>query len=191
MNQQYKTRLKLIGVFMMFLGPLAGSFILYYGFHDALMGGISNKGILLTPAKPLPKFKLTGNKETTTSQQVLRDQWTFLQVAPEGCAEVCRESLRETLQIWRLLHDERDRVQRVLFVGPQQTPNLDQRPILEVYSGQLEPLWELIKKHSPGQAGTVYLIDPHGNWVLYYPPKQDGEGLFQDTKHLLELSHIG
>lgn len=48
-----------------------------------------------------------------------------------------------------------------------------------------------MKQHHAIRAGTVYLIDPHANWVLYYPPQQNGEGLFQDTKHLLKLSYIG
>ena len=37
----------------------------------------------------------------------------------------------------------------------------------------------------------IYLVDPLGNWMLYYPPGGDGGALFKDVKHLLKLSHIG
>lgn len=190
MTRQNRARLKLMGVFLLFLGPLALAFIMYYGFHGLRPGGATNNGVLLTPAKPLPELELSGRQGATTSTDVLRQQWTFLQVAPEGCDDVCRDSLEETFQIWLLLHDERKRVQRVLLVG-ESLPSFQQRPRLEVYRGDLTPLRALIKQHDAGRAGTVYLVDPHANWVLYYPPEQDGEGLFQDTKHLLKLSHIG
>lgn len=191
MTRQNLARLKLLGVCALFFGPLAAAFVLYYGMHDVVTGGVTNKGNLLSPAQPLPSVALTGPDGTTTSAEVLRQQWTFLQVAPDGCGPLCRENLAQTRQIWLLLHDERERVQRVLLVGAGQTSDLENRPGLEVYSGDLGPLRALLEKHSPGRAGTVYLIDPHGNWVLYYPPGQNGAGLFKDTKHLLELSHIG
>lgn len=190
MNKERRARLKLLGIFLLFLGPLALSYFLYYGLHGLRGGGATNKGELLTPAEPLPEIALTGAGGSTTSMAVLRQQWTFLQVAPDGCDRVCRDSLDETRQVWLLLHDERQRVQRVLFVGGT-PPRLEKLPLVEVYSGRLHPLWALIQQHGAAQAGTVYLIDPHGNWVLYYPPTQDGEGLYRDTKHLLDLSHIG
>lgn len=191
MKQHNQARIKLLGVFALFIAPLALAWVLYFGMPGVISGAATNKGILLTPAKPLPTIPLTGPDGATTSAEVLRDQWTFLQVAPHGCGSDCRESLAETRRAWRLLHDDRERVQRVLLVGAGQTPQLAKRPGLEVYSGDLERLRQLIHEHAAGKPGTVYLIDPHANWVLYYPPKQHGEGLFRDTSHLLELSHIG
>lgn len=191
MKRQNRARLKLVSVFLLFLAPLALSFGLYYGLHGIRPGGATNKGILLTPAQPLPEFKLVGPHGVTTSTEVLRQQWTFLQVAPDGCGEVCRQRLKKTYKVWLLLHNERERVQRVLLVGAGQSPDLEKRPRLEVYHGNLNALRSLIKQHSAGKAGTVYLVDPHANWVLYYPPAGDIMGLYQDTDHLLELSHIG
>lgn len=193
MRQQYRSRLKLIGVFLLFFAPLALAYVLYYGMHGMITGGATNKGILLTPVVPLPTIKLADSGGALTSTDVLREQWTFLQVAPKGCGPACRKSLRETRQIWVLLHDERVRVQRVLFVGGGTVtpPAFEKQPRLEVYSGMLAPLAAFIESHEAGRPGTVYLIDPHGNWVLYYPPEQNGKALFEDTKHLLHLSQIG
>lgn len=190
MTKQNRARVKLVFVFLLFLAPLAGSYVLYYGLHGVMQGGITNKGQLLDPAQPLPRIDLRHGDKTLASTDVLRGQWTYLQVAPAGCAAACRESLRQTRQIWALLHDERSRVQRILLVGGT-PPSFSRQPLLEVYSGDLEAMWQLIRKHGAAQPGTVYLVDPHGNWVLYYPPTGDGEGLYRDTKHLLDLSHIG
>lgn len=192
MKRQTLARLKLLAVFLLFAGPLAAAYILYYGLPEQISGAATNKGMLVDPVTPLPVVALDDEGGAATSKAVLADQWTFLQVAPDGCGDPCRESLRETRQIWALLHDERDRVQRVLLVGSgQSAPAFGKQPRLEVYSGKLGPLWNLFKAASAQAPGTVYLVDPLGNWVLYYPPEDNGEALFDDTKHLLKLSHIG
>src|SRR5699024_4382588 len=164
--------------------------ILYFGLHGLDSSDSANKGELLDPVQPLPALELNGADGHTTSDQVLREKWTYLQVAPAECGAACREGLQKTRQIRALLHKKRDRVQRVLLVGGAM-PKFEDQPALEIYSGELEPLVTMIEAHAAGQPGTVYLIDPHGNWVLFYPPGQDGEGLYRDTKRLLRLSQIG
>src|SRR5699024_8041533 len=89
MKQQNRARLKLLATFMLFLGPLALAYILYYGMHGAIAGKATNNGQLLTPAKPLPEITLRGRDGGTTSGDVFGGQWTFLQVAPEGCGGAC------------------------------------------------------------------------------------------------------
>jgi hypothetical protein len=39
--------------------------------------------------------------------------------------------------------------------------------------------------------GGVYLIDPLGNLVMYFPPDLDPKDAVRDIKHLLKLSNIG
>lgn len=190
MNERNRARWKLIAIFMLFLGPLLAAYVLYYGMHGMRAGAATNKGELLTPAKPLPEVVLAGSDGSLSSFDVLHGQWTYLQVAPKGCGDECQQSLKETRQIWALLHDERERVQRVLLVGGEPAA-LPEQPRLKVYGGDLAALWAVIEAHGATDPGTIYLIDPHGNWVLYYLPAGKGEGLFRDTKHLLGLSHIG
>lgn len=192
MKQQTLARLKLLAVFLLFAAPLTAAYVLYYGMPGQISGAATNKGMLVDPAVPLPVVTLAGQGSDIASGEVLRGQWTFLQVASDGCGGACRQSLLETRQIWALLHDERDRVQRVLIVGGAgPAPAFQQQPRLQVYSGEVLPLRNLFEAESADAPGTVYLIDPLGNWVLYYPPEQNGEALFDDTKHLLKLSHIG
>lgn len=191
MNKQNRARLKMIGIFMLFAGPLAFSYVLYYGLGGLRAGAATNKGELVQPAQRLPEIALHGADGATTSTTVFGKNWTYLQVAPDGCGSECRQSLDETRQIWLLLHDERERVQRVLFVSGKTPPSLDKLRSVDVYSGQLQPIWTLLQKHGAAQPGTVYLVDPLGNWMLYYLPEDNGAGLYKDTKHLLDLSHIG
>lgn len=191
MNKRNRGRLKLVGIFLLFAIPISSSYLLYYGLDAFGYGAATNKGELLTPAQPLPELQLRGEAGATTSTDVLAKHWTILQVAPDGCRSNCLRSLKETRQVWLLLHDERERVRRVLLVGGQRLPQLPKFPSVDIYNGDLGALWSLLQQHGADRAGTVYLIDPLGNWVLYYPPEQDGTELYKDAKHLLRLSHIG
>jgi cytochrome oxidase Cu insertion factor (SCO1/SenC/PrrC family) len=40
-------------------------------------------------------------------------------------------------------------------------------------------------------AERVYIIDPLGNLMMYYPPDADPSGMLKDLKKLLKYSKIG
>lgn len=191
MKSQNIARLKLIGVFMIFLLPLATAYLLYYGLSYGSAG--TNDGNLIDPAEPLPELTLqAADGESTSSLRLLEQDWTILQVAPDGCEDACRRSLEETRQVRALLHRRSTRVQRVLLVGDSSAPGFEGQPDLEIYRSDGARAWmQLFEAADAGAAGTVYLVDPLGNWMLYYPPDGDGAALFDDIKHLLKLSHIG
>ena len=191
MKSQNIARLKLIGVFMIFLLPLATAYLLYYGLSYGGPG--TNDGNLIDPAEPLPELTLhAADGESMPSLRLLEQDWTILQVAPSGCGDACRRSLEETRQIRALLHRRSTRVQRVLLVGDSPMPEFEEQPDLEVYRSEDAGAWmQLFEAADAGAAGTVYLVDPLGNWMLYYPPDGNGAALFDDIKHLLKLSHIG
>ncbi len=193
-SNQTLARLKLIGVFLIFLGPLALAYLMYYGLSYGGSGLGTNGGQLVSPAKPLPDIRLTdADGQSVQSGAVLEQDWTILQVAADDCDSTCVESLNETRQIRALLHRRAARVQRVLLAGADaELSGLGEQPDLSVYRGDLAPMTTLLQDEDGADAaGVVYLIDPLGNWMLYYPPGGDGEALFKDIKHLLKLSHIG
>lgn len=191
MTTQTRARLKLLGVFMIFVGPLALAYLLYYGLSYGSAG--TNGGELVEPAMRLPEVTLTGaDGHTRPSGQLFEKKWTILQVAPNGCGEACIESLEETRQIRALLHRRAARVQRVLVTDIEQpVPTIERQPDLSSFRAPLAKLVDAFEGQGATTPGTIYLVDPLGNWMLYYPPGGDGEALFKDIKHLLKLSHIG
>ena len=192
MRPTTQARLKLLGVFMVFVLPLAAAYLLYYGLSYG-GGDTTNGGELVTPAEPLPRMTWYDAQDAPVpGGKIFERKWTILQVAPAGCADACRQSLDETRQIRALLHRRAARVQRVLLVGAQQTvPTFEQQVDLAVYRTDTTALTALFGKHEATGDGVVYVVDPLGNWMLFYPPDGDGEALFKDLKHLLKLSHIG
>ncbi|MES1939475.1 hypothetical protein T5B8_04508 [Salinisphaera sp. T5B8] len=190
MTTQTRQRLKLLGVIMVFVGPLALAYLLYYGLSYGGPG--TNGGTLIDPAMRVPDVMLTDSEGAQTpSGQLLEQKWTILQVAPGGCDTACETSLKETRQIRALLHRRATRVQRVLLTDAQPLPAMPEQPDLSLYRAPLEDFRDLFESQDAMTPGTVYLIDPLGNWMLYYPPGGDGSALFKDVKHLLKLSHIG
>lgn len=191
MKTQTRARLKLLGVFMIFVGPLALAYLLYYGLSYGAAG--TNGGELVDPAMRLPDVVLTGaDGETRQSGALFEQKWTILQVAPQGCGEACIESLEKTRQIRALLHRRAARVQRVLVTDIEHSqPEIERQPDLTAFRAPLAELTSAFESRDALVPGTIYLIDPLGNWMLYYPPGGDGGALFKDIKHLLKLSHIG
>ncbi len=190
MTTQTRARLKLLGVAMVFIGPLALAYLLYYGLSFGAAG--TNGGELIDPAMQVPNVTLTDAAgEQLPSGQLFERKWTILQVAPGGCGDACIESLKETRQIRALLHRRATRVQRVLLTDERPLPAMPEQPDLSLYSAPVAPFNAMFESQGATTPGTVYLVDPLGNWMLYYPPGGDGSALFKDVKHLLKLSHIG
>jgi len=194
-STQTLARLKLLGVALVFLGPLALAYLMYYGLSYSGGGLGTNGGQLVSPAEPLPDIELTDSSGAVVqSGAVLEEDWTILQLAPAGCDAACVETLKETRQIRALLHRRAARVKRVLLAGDEAGPLADMgpQPDLSIYRGDLSPIIDLVGTHDGAEeSGVVYLVDPLGNWMLYYPRSGDGTALFKDIKHLLKLSHIG
>lgn len=178
-------RFKILAVAVIFLGPLATAWLWYGAFPEQAPGGRTHHGQLNDPALPLPSDDLAP-AGGIAELPVFGERWTLLHVPPDDCGDACRDALAATRQVRALLHRRATRVQRVLVTaGP--APVLEDHPDLAVYRGG-DALRALLDGYAPG---TVFLVDPLGNWVLTYPAPVDADGLFKDIKHLLKLSHIG
>ena len=194
-NEIRGAKLKIALVALIFFGPLALAWALYYGLPGATGGAATNAGELLDPARPLPEVALEPTSDTDSPGGVFQNQWTLLTVAPDGCGESCKARLADTRQVRALLHRRSTRVQRVLITGDSGDAALHEsgHPDLRVFRGGGEWWRAFFAKIKPEAAGpaTIYLIDPLGNWVLFYPAGTPPDAVFKDIKRLLKLSNIG
>ena len=177
-----RRRRVLLGLALMFFGPLGLSFYLYYGPHAWHPGGRVNAGDLIEPPRPLPG-------------QFLKGKWTFLYVQRGPCDDECLRHLYDTRQVRIALDREMKRVQRV-FIGDdgccEENALRAAHPDLIVIraSPDVAPLLALL----PGDArnsGSIYLIDPLGNLMMSYAAGANPKGMLEDMKRLLRLSSIG
>jgi hypothetical protein len=187
--RERRQRRLLVGLAILFFAPIGLSFYLYYG-HSALQPlGRVNRGVLVAPPRELPDRALPSAGA---------GKWTLLFVGPGECADVCREKLYDTRQVRLALDRDMTRVRRV-FVA---TGNCCDRGFLErehpdlitVHADADSPLLAAlaVDGQSPvSRSGRIYVVDPLGNLMMWYPADAEPKGMLEDMKRLLKLSHIG
>jgi hypothetical protein len=107
--------------------------------------------------------------------------WWLWVVSPGDCLGECATAVHQLRQLHILLNKDSDRVQRGLVTEPGVAPSLlAEYPGAQHLTGELTALRE-----------GIYIVDPIGNLVLYYPLSDAGKPVLSDLKKLLKLSQIG
>lgn len=199
MNVQTKKRLILIFIAALFFVPIIISIVLFQqGWRPA---GQINHGILVEPPQPLTH--LGSLTFTTVDQQAFKlsqlwDKWTLLTVVQDDCLTTCQENLYKMRQVRLALNQNMTRVQRLLLVR-----NRDQLSTLELldteYAGTLvldgseafATLTKVLQNFTTGDPHKIYVIDPMGNLMMFYPSEANPSKMLKDLGRLLRLSNIG
>ena len=111
-----------------------------------------------------------------------------------NCDATCRDALYKLRQSRLMLGKEMDRLTRVFLHGntPPDTVFLaeEHAGLVTIKDGGLTRLLNN-KKPVDLPAKGYYLIDPHGNLVMYFRPDLEPSEMVDDLKRLLKLSRIG
>jgi hypothetical protein len=120
--------------------------------------------------------------------------WILLYANDAACGDPCRDALYTVRQSRLMLGKEMDRLSRVFLRGdsPPDTVFLaEEHPgLITIEDSSLNRLLNN-KRPADLPAGGYFLIDPHGNLVMYFRPELDPADMVDDIKHLLRLSRIG
>lgn len=195
MNSQSKNRIKLLAMALLFFAPFFIALAVYYGPDEWKPGGHTAHGNLLDPARPLPEvaFQLADGSEVE-----IEKLWTLMHIATAPCAEECKQRLWQTRQMRKLLHRRRTRVQRAILLdqGDQATQLSaelkTEHPLLKLLT--LSDADRLVFDQWLGQLPVkdpVLLIDPLGNFLMFYGDELPLKGMLSDIKRVLKLSNIG
>ena len=182
-------RFQLLLLAAVFIGPLLVAAWLYYGGGPMQPEGRSNHGLLLDPIVNLDE-RLPGSAIAEQYDQT----WVLVYMNTAVCDENCREALYTYHQARLMLGKEMDRVARVFLHG-QTLP--DTVFLAEEHPGLIaiedSGLASLLNDQRPADvpAGGYFLVDPHGNLVMYFRPDLEPAAMVDDLKHLLRLSRIG
>ena len=180
-------RVQFLIIAAVFFGPLLGAAWLYYQ-GDALQPDErANHGALLEPIVNL--------HDAVPESAILEHRaWLLLYANDDACGNPCRNSLYTVRQSRLMLGKEMDRVQRVFLHGDQAPDTLlgtdEHKGLITLQDAALRAVLDN-KKPRTLDAGGYYLIDPHGNLVLYFSPDINPRDMVDDIKRLLRLSRIG
>lgn len=204
MSQVPRGRGQLLLLVALFFGPLVAASLLYFVFPDLTPTSRTNYGELVSPVQPLPEpLRLVDAEGKALDREALRGRWTYLYVGAAQCDAVCANKLFQFRQIRTLLNEKRSRVQRV-YLAPdaEALPALREQlagthPDLHFYAEpEGTPLREFFAPVAQ-QAHVIYVIDPLGNWLMYYPAttpegrELEYKKVLKDMKKLLSVSQIG
>jgi hypothetical protein len=192
MNQgpsQKKSRLQLLLVALVFLGPLVVAAWLYNQGETYTPSGRTNHGELLEPI-----INVSASLSSTEAFEKTDRGWLLIYANTADCDDPCRSALYTYRQARLMLGKEMDRVWRVFLHGdslPDTVFLAEEHPGLITIEDS--SLTGLLNNKRPAElpAGGYFLIDPHGNLVMYFPPDLDPAEMVDDIKHLLRLSRIG
>ncbi|MFV1972669.1 MAG: SCO family protein [Thiohalobacterales bacterium] len=187
---------------LIFLAPAFVAWVMHHSGEEGWRpGGLTNKGMLVHPARPLdlPADIMIGNESVNDYLQGL---WTLVYIGDADCDAVCNENLYKMRQIRIAQNENMNRVQRLFMVTGEAIPealtallekdypDMDVLPVSPVQEAQFAPYF-LIDDAPMQGAERVYIIDPLGNLMMYYPQGADPGGMLKDLKKLLKYSKIG
>ena len=163
--------------------------------------GTTNRGMLVHPARPLT-FPAELMVADVSANDYLQGRWTLLYIGDNDCDEVCNNNLYKMRQVNIAQNENMKRVQRLFLVRGGELPEtlgvlleteyskMEVAMFPDTQAQQLAPDF-VIDGLSMEGAERVYIIDPLGNLMMYYPADADPGGMLKDLKKLLKYSKIG
>lgn len=169
-----RTRLQLIGIMMVGFISLGGSYAVFYYAQSGASWGTTNNGAFVTPS--------TSTEQLGWQLEGDANYW-WLWVVADLCAQDCQKTVKDLRAVHMLLNRQADRVRRsytwldtqVEMDWMDEFPQMTQVTVTDR------------TKTPPG----VYIVDPNGNLVLFYPLPAEPKPILQDLKKLLKVSQIG
>jgi len=190
-------RWMLILIFIICAAPLLLAWLLFQ--NPQWLSGRTNHGNLIVPAVPIDRSKLSGfDAFAGKNLNEIKGHWVLLHVVTgQGCHKVCKESLYKTKQIRLMLNKDLLRLRRVLMLDEEaEERQVGEQRQDDPYLLRVRPEQRVVDLLSdaigrPLQEGMVFVMDPIGNVLLWYPPGFDPYGVKKDLKRLLSVSRIG
>jgi len=113
--------------------------------------------------------------------------WTFAYVT-ESCDALCDKAIENVKTIRTLINMDMRRIQRVLIAKDGSRPSQEDESLIHARIKNEE----LSAKLASFPKNSIFLIDPIGNFMLYYNPRDiNVKFVLKDLKRLLKYSRIG
>lgn len=173
-----RNRRMLLAMFAIAFLTLGGSYVLFYSAREGGVWGTTNQGAFVDPPVTVSALALKG-----ASGELLTEggTWWLWVVSDGDCRDDCATAVHQLRQLHVLLNKDADRLQRGLVTPSGVNPGLlAEYPGVQHLTGELSALSE-----------GIYIVDPIGNLVLFYPLSDAGKPVLTDLKKLLKLSQIG
>ena len=166
----------------MFILPIAFGTLFFYANPNYFSESTVNYGELVRPVIATDESDI-GIDGSASLQGI----WTMVYVSSR-CDEACEKAVADMKTIRTLMNADMRRIQRMIIIKDNSTPTSDDKGLIRARVTS-EKLTQSLKKYT---GNAIFLIDPIGNIMLYYEPKNiDIRLVIKDLKRLFKYSRIG
>lgn len=184
----------LIALLFIFVAPVLLGTLVFFNKEKLGIGTHTvNYGTLVTPAVPLQIEGVKLADKDATSEQLIQKKWTLLYIAPQDCDTFCKDRLLLMKRLRLLMNEDMRRIRTVLV---STSPEIEKHIAPEypdfVIAWVTNEDSAFLKQFRKLQSRPIYLIDPLGNLMMFYPQQTPNHKLIiKDLKRLLKYSRIG
>ena len=186
-------RLEMLLVLAVCALPVIASYLTYYVIRP---GGRTNYSELVQPARPIPPaLTFTDLQGRSVAAKSLHGQWLLVVVAGGQCEAACEAMLWLQRQLREAVGRERERIDKVWLIPDAAAPSA--RTLEAIHAGAPTTVLRVAPQalaqwlapaagHQLGQ--HVFIVDPHGDWMMRSPADPDATRLKRDLDKLLRAS---
>lgn len=185
-------RLRMLLILLMCAAPVIASYFTYYVIRPQTH---TNYSTLIMPPRGVPaatQLSLQDLAGAAVDPRTLRGQWLLVVVSDGACDSTCEKLLYAQRQLREGLGREKERMDRVWLVTGETAPRAELLPamaqatVLRAVEGQLANWLEPEAGHRLGE--HLYLVDPHGQWMMRVPTDFDPAKVRRDLDRLLRAA---
>ena len=187
-----KSRLKLIGIVLLFVMPVVYAwYLVFFTNYKMHTKGVEH-GLLISPIIQVGDFELF--EPISHEKYQLIGKWTLVSFVENKCEKACEFQLYELRQIWLALGKDSNKIQRLAIVKDK---NLISSEQIKLSQGHLflkedkdskDRLNSRIKSYPAFDNESIYLIDPYGNLMMEYKKGTNPSGIIKDIERLIRIS---
>ena len=195
MSKKLKTQFFLL-MTVILVPVVAGTLVHYW---DVLVpSNTKNYGTLAEPLVTLPEFSANKADGTVITKADMQGIWTVVYIGDGSCETACQRMLIKIKEARAGLAGDSKRLQ-YMYISTQAMPASMAQGLTEDHARML-----IMIADKPELSGVVnsfvttnvsdlvaakkiYLVDPHGNYMMHYPEDFAINGLLRDLRHLLKF----
>lgn len=185
---------------LIIMGPMLFAWVLFYKGNLQQLR-LSHHGDLIKPVininsvvfhDPVQKISFKG--------KALKGKWWLIYVAPTRCYQDCQNTLYNMQQIRLALGKNTSKVERLYISNPycpistcEQTASQSfaQMKRANLEKAEFDGLFGMSNNAGEDTQGDLYILDPQGNLMMYYPGNKEARDILSDIKRLVKISKIG